>query len=182
VPCATRLDVQTIATAAASICRRPTVVSKITKHRQKQVAEKMAARLQMEEKEAQDRTPDQWKKMIADKRSELEEKVGKLMEQLLKVEEEKKQMQSQNEKYRKRARRKKLSITSEDGEQSTEYIGRDGEVVWEQCLTLLSNVGGISRLTVFNDDWHSKHHEGARLLWGYNSWREAKLYVNVFLE
>ena len=116
MPCATRLDVQTIATAAASICRRPTVVSKITKHRQKQAAEKMAVRLQMEEKEAQDRTPDQWRKMIADKKSELEEKVGKLMEQLRKVEEEKKQMQSQYEKYRKRARRKKSSITSEDEE------------------------------------------------------------------
>jgi len=36
----------------------------------------MAARLQMEEKEAQDLTPDQWRKMIADKKSELEEKVG----------------------------------------------------------------------------------------------------------
>jgi len=83
VPYATRLDVQTIATAAASICRTPTVVSKITKHRQKQAAEKMAVRLQMEEKEAQDRTPDQWRKMIADKKSELEEKVGKLMEQII---------------------------------------------------------------------------------------------------
>jgi len=134
----------------------------------------------MEEKEAQDRTSDQWRKMIADKKSELEEKEGKLMEQLQKVEEEKKQMQSQYEKYRKRARRKKSSITSEDGERSTEYIGRDGEVVWEQCLTLLSNVGGISRLTIFND-WHSKRREGARFLWGYNSWREAKLHVNVFL-
>jgi len=72
----------------------------------------MAARLQMEEKEAQDRTPDQWRKTIADKKSELEEKVGKLMEQLRKVEEEKKQMQSQYEKYRKRARRKKSSVNN----------------------------------------------------------------------
>ena len=66
----------------------------------------MAVRLQMEAKEAQDRTHDQWRKMIADKKSELEEMVGKLMEQLRKVEMEKKQMQSQYEKYRKRATRK----------------------------------------------------------------------------
>lgn len=113
-------------------------------------------------------------KIITDKKSVSDERVGKLeeetrllMKQLRKVESEKKQLMSQYEKHRKRMKRNK-------------NIGGNGEVLWEQCLALLSNVGGISRLFIFNDNWHSTHPDGARLLWGYNSWREAKLYVNVF--
>jgi len=47
VPCATRLEVQTIATAVSSIRNRSSVVSKITKYRQKQASEKISTKLQM---------------------------------------------------------------------------------------------------------------------------------------
>lgn len=165
--------------------RPPSLVSSITKHRHKRSVEEVASRLEMEEKEAQDRTPDQWKEMLAEQKSEMEEKnallqaqVESLMEQLQKKEDEVKQMKGHYEKQRKKVRRAMSSIEYE--EQSSECIGRDGEVVWEQCLALLSNVGGISRLTIFNDEWHANHTDAARLLWGYNSWMESKLYVDAF--
>ena len=63
VPCATRLEVQTIATAVTSIRNRSSVVSKITKYRQKQASEKISTKLQMESKTEQDRTPYEWKKL-----------------------------------------------------------------------------------------------------------------------
>mmetsp|Transcript_10347 Transcript_10347/g.17580 ORF Transcript_10347/g.17580 Transcript_10347/m.17580 type:complete len:762 (-) Transcript_10347:731-3016(-) len=172
--------------AAASVINRPSsLVSSLTKHRHKRKVEEVAVRLEMEENEAQQRTPDQWRKIIIDERSEMEEKNAKLeahveslMEQLRKKEEEAKQMKGHYEKQRKKVRRTKSSIATE--EQATECIGSDVEVVWEKCLALLSNAGGISRLTIFNDEWHANHTDAARLLWGYNSWTEAKLYVDVF--
>eukprot|EP00986_Skeletonema_menzelii_P021274 scaffold33840_cov171-Skeletonema_menzelii.AAC.1 len=159
---------------ATPITNRPTsLVPNVAKHRHKRSLEQVAVRLEMEEKEAQDRTPDQWRKIITEEKSVMEERNAKLqarveslMEQLRKKEEEVQQMKVHYEKQRKRVRRTKSSI--------------EGEVVWEQCLELLSNVGGISRLTIFNDEWHANHVEAARLLWGYRSWAEAKLYVDVF--
>ena len=92
----------------------------------------------MEEKEAQDRTPDQWKEMLAEQKSEMEEKnalfqaqVEILMEQLQKKEEEAMQMKGHYEKQQKKVRGAKSSIQYE--EQSTECIGRNGEVVWERA-------------------------------------------------
>ncbi|KAL7482282.1 hypothetical protein ACHAW6_010740 [Cyclotella cf. meneghiniana] len=45
---------------------------------------------------------------------------------------------------------------------------------------MLSNVGGLSQLTLFNEQWHEKHPNAAKLLWGYESWTETKLYVDAF--
>ena len=153
---------------------RPTsLVANVAKHRHKRSLEDAAIKLEMEEKEAQERSPDQWRKMMAEEKSKMEDRnaelqsqVDGLLEQLKKKEEEAQQMKLHYEKQRKRARRTKSSIND--------------ELVWEQCLELLSNVGGISRLTIFNDEWHANHTDAARLLWGYKSWKEAKLYVNVF--
>ncbi len=99
--------------ATASVINRPpSLVSTLTKHRHKRNVEEVAARLEMEEKEAQERTPDQWKEMLAKQKSEMEEKnallqaqVESLMEQLRKKEEEVKQMKNQYEKERKKVRR-----------------------------------------------------------------------------
>ena len=70
--------------------------------------------MEMESKAEQDRTPYEWKKIITDKKSMSDERVGKLeeemrllMKQLRKVESEKKQFLSQYEKQRKRMKRNK---------------------------------------------------------------------------
>ena len=46
-------------------------------------------------------------------------------------------------------------------------------------LKLLTSNGGISRLTMFNDDWHEekKNKEEPMLLFGHRSWEEKKRYV-----
>jgi len=104
--------VEQSAITASVINRPPSSASSLTKHRHKRNVEEVAARLEMEEKEAQERTPDQWKEMLAEQKSEMEEKnallqaqVESLMEQLRKKEEEVKQMKGHYEKQRKKVRR-----------------------------------------------------------------------------
>ena len=52
--------------------------------------------------------------------------------------------------------------------------------MWNQVQTLLSKFGGLSRLTIFDDEWHANHGEAAKLLWGYRNWAEAKAYVQAY--
>ena len=65
------------------------------------------------------------------------------------------------------------SLTSED----EEIIEQS---VMKKINELISQVGGVSRLTMLNDEWHDKHKDAAWLLWGYNSWDETKLYVKAY--
>ncbi|KAL7456981.1 hypothetical protein ACHAWC_008439 [Mediolabrus comicus] len=164
--------------------RSSSEVPNIARHRLKRKAEEVKIKLEMEEEEAKGRTPQQWNKIISDnnetketENAELKAQVESLMEQLRDREEEIKQLKTKNEKERKRSRRTKSQLNEEA---TSSIIESDGQVIWNQCLTLLSNAGGISRLTIFNDEWHANHPDAARLLWGYDSWMEAKLYVDVF--
>ena len=53
---------------------------------------------------------------------------------------------------------------------------------FNQFITLVSNHGGISRLTIFNDTWHTKNSHAAKLFWGYPSWEETKLYIEAYFK
>ncbi|KAL7513822.1 hypothetical protein ACHAWX_000786 [Stephanocyclus meneghinianus] len=44
----------------------------------------------------------------------------------------------------------------------------------------LSENGGVSRMTMFNNQWHAKHQNAARPLRGYNSWAKTKLYLGAY--
>merc|ERR1711935_790997 len=53
-------------------------------------------------------------------------------------------------------------------------------------MRLICRAGGVSRLTMFNRKWHSFHSgrkgslNAAKLLWGYESFDEAKRYVDAY--
>mmetsp|Transcript_14350 Transcript_14350/g.24033 ORF Transcript_14350/g.24033 Transcript_14350/m.24033 type:complete len:730 (-) Transcript_14350:42-2231(-) len=144
-------------------------------------------RLEMEEEEMQQRTTEQWKDVVTEMKSEIDEKnaiiaakeaeVERLLELQRLKDDEIAQLKGGVEKHRKRVRRTQTSLSADAADERIEGYC---EVVWEKFLTLTSNAGGISRLTIFNDEWHANHPDAARLLWGYNSWKETKLYVNVF--
>ena len=69
-----------------------------------------------------------------------------------------------------------------------------GEELSEQEKTLfegpfmdfVSRVGGVSRLTMFNLNWHKQHSgrkgslNAAKLLWGYESYEETMLYAEAY--
>jgi len=42
------------------------------------------------------------------------------------------------------------------------------------------SVGGLSRLTIFNDRFHAEHKDAARLFYGFDTWNETKEYVKQF--
>ena len=49
----------------------------------------------------------------------------------------------------------------------------------DSILKIIASNGGISRLTIFNDDWHKKkeNKESVRLLFGHRRWEETKTHV-----
>jgi len=51
---------------------------------------------------------------------------------------------------------------------------------WEKVRRLFSKSGGLSRWTLFNDDWHEEHKDAAKRIWGYPSWQETKYYVEAY--
>jgi len=114
-----------------------------------------------------------------DKLQAKEAEVESLLEQLRLKDDEIAQLKGGVEKHRKRTRRTQSALNEEAADDLIEGYCK---VVWEKFLVLISNAGGISRLTIFNDEWHANHSDAARLLWGYNSWKETKLYVNVFFK
>ena len=54
------------------------------------------------------------------------------------------------------------------------------KIMSETILKLLASNKGISWLTIFNYKWHSNNTEAAKILFGYNSWKETKLYVGAY--
>eukprot|EP00956_Cyclotella_meneghiniana_P021229 scaffold38305_cov62-Cyclotella_meneghiniana.AAC.5 len=81
------------------------------------------------------------------------------------------------QKKRKQVERAKSSCEAEVTESA---LNEADKKLCEAMRVLFSNDGGLSRLTLFNDEWHQNHPDAARQLWGYHSWEETKLYVAAY--
>jgi len=103
--------------------------------------------------------------------------VEKLLSELRIKEEELNLAKGQTKWYRKKASRIQTSL-------DTEELQRDegSDEMVKRFVSFLSKAGGLSRLTMFNDEWHENHPDAARLLFGYRSYMEAKLYVDAYFE
>ena len=53
-------------------------------------------------------------------------------------------------------------------------------ILWDNIVKLLSSAGGLSRLTIFWDEWHDEHDEAAHVLFGYRNWKETKQYLRDY--
>ena len=104
--------------------------------------------------------------------------IDSLKRKINEMSDDSKQLSGKYEKHKKRVQRARSSF--DDG-QVTQQEKVDIE---QQSLmnfrAFSSDHGGISRMTIFNNEWHSKHKDAARILWGYKSWDEAKSYVNAY--
>jgi hypothetical protein len=49
----------------------------------------------------------------------------------------------------------------------------------EELVDIVVSAGGLNRVTIFDDRWHKAHGHGAHLLFGFQSWQEAKEYIAV---
>ena len=109
--------------------------------------------------------------------SDLQSELNTLKRKFDELEGENKRLKlSQKSKQKKveRARNDLFKMLSSDDDECIE------QQMMDKFKQLLSEAGGVSRLTMLNDEWHNKHKDAARLLWGYNSWDETKLYVKAY--
>jgi regulator of replication initiation timing len=109
---------------------------------------------------------------------DLQSQLDNLKRKINEMSDENKQLSGKYERQRKRVQRARPSF--DDGqstEQEQDNIERQSLM---KFLALVADHGGISCMTIFNNEWHSKHPQAARILWGYNNLTEAKLYVGPY--
>ena len=137
-----------------------------------------------QEEEERNRSPEQWKEILKRQKADHETKMEELLKQIAErdeaikaAEEQLRKAKHRKDSYRMKAKRAKSSV---DEEEILESIALGSKVMWNNVRDLLSDAGGLSRLTIFNKQWHEKHDTAAKLLWGYRSYYEAKRYVKAY--
>ena len=50
-------------------------------------------------------------------------------------------------------------------------------IILEEARNIVLTIGGLSRLTLFSDQFHNKYKLAAKILFGYRSWGETKQYL-----
>ena len=141
----------------------------------------------LEEKREKNRTPTQWKSQITveqnrsidwdNRKTKLQAKNITLKKQLDEKVKELKVRDGQLKKMKDSAKRKEQNESQATADDPT--TSQD-KIMSETILKLLASNKGISWLTIFNYKWHSNNTEAAKILFGYNSWKETKLNVGAY--
>ena len=100
------------------------------------------------------------------------------MEKLAELEHELKRV-FEVERQTKRSFREENVILKRTINQLEKDVASEQEQTYQQFTNLVSDHGGFSRLTIFNATCHSKHPNAAKLFWGYQTWKETKLYAKL---
>mmetsp|Transcript_24500 Transcript_24500/g.52997 ORF Transcript_24500/g.52997 Transcript_24500/m.52997 type:complete len:541 (+) Transcript_24500:42-1664(+) len=122
------------------------------------------------EREEGERTTDEWRAEV--------EKMREEKDQALKL------LKKENNLLRKRliysqSKVKELKDSKEwEKDAAKNDVRGDG---WEkvQDLFSLGGAGGLSRMTMCNDEWHKKNDNAAKKLWGFGSWLDTKRFICV---
>ena len=56
---------------------------------------------------------------------------------------------------------------------------KDMQARLKEMNTLLDKIGGLSRLTITDRDWHKKNKTSATTLFGFTDWKETVCYVHA---
>ena len=156
-----------------------------------------AERLRVEREEEQtrieeeQRTPDEWNARLSQKdhrnnilSAENQSLSGEIESLSGENQSLKEQLKALKEQYNEMNRKRKGEQAKVNREKKRMKETHDANDVagagWHKVLKLLSRGGGLSRLTMFNDDWHKENKDAASKLWGYPSWKETKLHVKAY--
>jgi len=127
------------------------------------------------------RTPEEWKSMLHDKDASMAVKdiawVEKVSSLKRKIEELEGKLEASKKNALKHNKRTKRATPSLDDDEKKKHLTEGQKLMKDDMLKLLSTSGGLSRLTIFNDEWHAENQTAAKLLFGYHDWNETKIYV-----
>lgn len=183
-PCASLKQVTALAASLQQVIPSP---RNITIEKREAVIAAAEERRHTEEAEVEaeaerTRTPVEWNGIVSskcDEISNLQAEKAELLRQIELKDQRIKVMKRQSNKHQMRSIRVQSSL-DEECEEEYKEIGSTATI--SQIKSLLSRAGGLSRLTLFNDDWHKNHPNAAKKLWGYENWDETKLYVDAYFE
>lgn len=105
---------------------------------------------------------------------QLEEQVEKLINEKQQTE---RKLKSAKENIRQIRRRSSEEL--EKNKRKNDDNEDDGINVLHVVNTLLARYGGLSRYTLFNDEWHSNNSDAANHFYGFSTWDETKNYVTA---
>ena len=128
------------------------------------------------------RTPEEWRKIVdeqATTNSELHKVIAEGKKERKGLRKTVDDLKEETNRLRKQNKRAKTAVKESKSASSTQSYDED-EIVWDQVKELLSSAGGLSRMTIFSDAWHKKHPNAARLLFGCDTWAEAKQHIKDY--
>eukprot|EP00957_Ditylum_brightwellii_P121443 9261682-Ditylum_brightwellii.AAC.1 len=74
----------------------------------------------------------------------------------------------------------KMVVNSLNQEEKDAHIECGSYHISQKIRNLLKNAGSISRLIMFNKEWHKEHHCTANLFWGYHDNHKIQHYINAY--
>ena len=137
-------------------------------------------RKQHQQRQDQSRMPEEWREMV----ELLTETASSQRKEIQKSKNEKAGLKRMTDDLKGETKRlgkqaKRAKTAAKETKAALETPSCD-EIVWDQVEKLIASEGGLSRLTMFNDEWHDKHRNAARLLFGYDSWAETKQHIKDY--
>ena len=122
-------------------------------------------------------TVDDWRATVDSKNATIEALQKQLEESNAKLKQVKTKLQSSQ----KQQKRQKMSNDYQAVRHSNELANVEVEVqesaILQEARDIVMAAGGLSRLTLFSDQFHSKNKLAAKILFGYESWGETKQYL-----
>ena len=92
-----------------------------------------------------------------------------------------KEMKTKLQSSQRQQKRQRLSNEYQTGRHSKELANVEVEVqesaILQEAREIITAAGGLSRLTLFSDEFHKKNTLAAKILFGYRSWGETKQYL-----
>ncbi|KAL9188987.1 hypothetical protein ACHAXT_011477 [Thalassiosira profunda] len=80
----------------------------------------------------------------------------------------------------KRKHRRTKKAKSELSSENEQLKEQQTNLTLDDVTRILLKVGGLNRLTLFDPEWHKENEGAASVLWGFNSFDEALVYVECF--
>eukprot|EP00957_Ditylum_brightwellii_P172741 13150394-Ditylum_brightwellii.AAC.1 len=74
----------------------------------------------------------------------------------------------------------KRDVNSLTQEEKDAHIACGSSHISQKIRSLLVNAGSISRLTMFNKEWHKEHYCASNLFWGYHDYHKTQHSIDAY--
>ena len=152
VPCATRDEVIAIAKSIDPSC--------VNKER----SQARAATIES-------RTPKYWENLVQSMQRADDDRDTHITQLKNKINELEESVEFRKSKANAASAKTRMENARQRNDAAERHTARDREAIWDSVKELVSKVGGLSRMTIFNSKWPENNPEAAKELFGFNSYK-----------